>query len=680
MAIENDIICYNSSLLRSLQQYFMLNPQQQSAVIYCDGPLLVLAGAGCGKTRVITEKIAYLISNRRVSHHHIFAITFTNKAAKEMAQRASKLVRLPEGERLNISTFHALGMRIIREEIKHTPYRYGFSIFDSSETHNIIKDLLPKGSNREQINQIQWQISSWKNEGLKADELDTQFLLAQQVYQQYQQRLIDFNALDFDDLILQTLLLIESNVEVLNRWQEKMQYVLVDEYQDTNGSQYRLLKQLVGKHRNIICVGDDDQSIYGWRGAQAENLNILQQDFPELNVVKLEQNYRSTQTILGAAHDVIKNNPHEFEKKLWSDLGSGELIKITAFNSPEEESLQLSAEIDYQRILKKNSYADYAVLYRSNHQAKLVEQVFRSNNIPYVMSGGRSFFDFSEIKDLMAYIRLLCNPKDNSAFLRIVNVPRRGIGSSSLAKLAQSAEHSHLSYFKAAGNDGVLSALPNRTAQKLKEFHRNIIQLQKKVLASINADIIVDELIKEIDYIAWITQTSKDKVSKHNRTKLVFDFQKWMRAFSKDKDMNLIDAAAQITLQSNKDDDKGEDAVQMMTLHSAKGLEFANVFLIGVEEGILPHRNSIEEKTVEEERRLMYVGMTRAMQNLSISYVKKRKNRFAGDDDCEVGPSRFLDELPQKYISGYGKTTKESVEKQKEKKMGHLAALKAMLD
>ena len=659
----------------------MLNPQQQSAVIYCDGPLLVLAGAGCGKTRVITEKIAYLIDTKKVNHHNIFAITFTNKAAKEMAARARKMVHLPEGERLNISTFHALGMRIIREEIKHTPYRFGFSIFDSSETHNIIKDLLPKGSNREQINTIQWQISAWKNEGLKAEELDTQFMLAQEVYQQYQQRLIDFNALDFDDLILQTLHLLENSPEVLNRWQDKMQYVLVDEYQDTNGSQYRLLKQLVSKYRNIICVGDDDQSIYGWRGAQAENLSILQHDFPELNVVKLEQNYRSTQIILGAAYDVIKNNPHEFEKKLWSDLGSGELIKISHFNSPEEEAMQVSAEIDYHKILKNTMFADYAVLYRSNRQAKLIEQVFRSKGTPYVMSGGRSFFDYVEIKDLMAYIRILCNPKDNSAFLRIVNVPRRGIGSSSLAKLAKSAESSHISYFKAAGNDAVLSLLPTRAAQKLKEFQQIILKLQKKVLANVNADKIVDELVAEIDYIAWIAQTSKDKTSKHNRTKLVYDFQKWLRAFTSSKDMNLIDAAAQITLQTNKEDANNDDAVHMMTLHAAKGLEFTNVFMIGVEEGILPHRNSIEEETVEEERRLMYVGMTRAMRNLTISYVKKRKNRFAaGDDDFETGPSRFLDELPVKYISGYGKVTKESEEKQKEKKMGHLAALRAMLD
>lgn len=658
----------------------MLNPQQNSAVAYCDGPLLVLAGAGCGKTRVITEKIAYLLKTNKATHHNIFAITFTNKAAKEMAQRASKMVQLLEGERLNISTFHALGMRIIREEIKHTPYRFGFSIFDSSETHNIIKDLLPKGSNREQINTIQWQISSWKNEGLKPDEIDSQFILAQQVYVQYQQRLVDFNALDFDDLILQTLWLLENSLEVLNRWQDKMQYVLVDEYQDTNGSQYRLLKMLVSKHRNIICVGDDDQSIYGWRGAQADNLNILQQDFPELNVVKLEQNYRSTQTILGAAYDVIKHNPHEFEKKLWSDLGGGDLIKISHFNSAEEEAIQIGANIDYQRILHKNNYADYAVLYRSNRQAKLMEQVFRSNNTPYVMSGGRSFFDFAEIKDVMAYIRLLCNPKDNSAFLRIVNVPRRGIGSSSLAKLAQSAEHAHLGYFKAAGNDGVLSGLPTRTAQKLKQFHHHILDLQKKVVANVNADIIIDELIAEIDYIAWIAQTSKDKTSKHNRTKLVFDFQKWIRAFTEKKNMNLIDVAGQITLQTNKDEGKNEDAVQMMTLHAAKGLEFPNVYMIGVEEGILPHRNSIEEETVEEERRLMYVGMTRAMRKLSISYVKKRKNRFADDDACETGPSRFLDELPEKYISGYGKAPKESDEKKQETKMGHLAALRAMLD
>lgn len=509
----------------------MLNPQQQAAVNYCDGPLLVLAGAGCGKTRVITEKIAYLIGNKQIKHFNIFAITFTNKAAKEMAQRAGKMIRLPEGESLNISTFHSLGMRIIREEIKHSHYRHGFSIFDSSETHNIIKELLPKGSNREQINKVQWQISGWKNEGLLANEVQTQHLAIQQIYQQYQQRLVDFNALDFDDLILQPLKLSQSNPEVLSRWQEKMQFILVDEYQDTNGSQYNLLKMLGGKHRNIICVGDDDQSIYGWRGAQAENLNLLKQDFPDLKVVKLEQNYRSTQTILSAAHDVIKQNPHEFEKKLWSDLGGGDLIKVSDFESPEAEAVQLAADIEYQKILKKNRYADYAVLYRSNHQAKVVEQIFRGNNIPYVMSGGRSFFDFTEIRDLMAYIRLLCNPKDNAAFLRIVNIPRRGIGSSSLASLAQSAERASIGYFKAANSDEILANISPRTASKLKEFYQLINSLQKKVLANTSADKVVDELVDKTDYLSWIEQTSKDKTSRQNRIKLVKDFQKWIRAF-----------------------------------------------------------------------------------------------------------------------------------------------------
>ncbi len=658
----------------------MLNLQQQTAVNYCHGPLLVLAGAGCGKTRVITEKIAYLMRQRLATHHSIFAITFTNKAAKEMAQRASKMVNLPEGERLNISTFHALGMRIIRQEIQHTPYRYGFSIFDGSETHNIIKDLLPKGSTREQVNQVQWQISAWKNAGLKADETDGSFAVAAEIYQHYQQRLIDFNALDFDDLILQTLSLLQNNKEVLERWQEQMQFVLVDEYQDTNGSQYHLLKMLVAKHRNIICVGDDDQSIYGWRGAQAENLSILQQDFPDLKVVKLEQNYRSTQNILSAAHAIIKHNPHEFEKKLFSKLGDGELIKVRHFASPQEEVQQICAEIDYQRILKKYKYSQYAVLYRSNHQAKVVEQAFRAGNLPYVMSGGRSFFDFTEIKDLMSYIRLLCNPKDNAAFLRIVNVPRRGIGSTSLAKLAQSAEKQHYAYFKAAGNDDILAKLPARTAQKLKEFHYLMHTIQTKVAQNNAADSVMKTLLEEIDYVAWIAQTSKDKSSKINRTKLVTDFMKWIASFCQKKNMNLIDVAAQITLQSSKDDTQSEDAIQMMTLHAAKGLEFDNVFMIGVEEGILPHRNAIEEETVEEERRLMYVGMTRAKQNLTISFIKKRKSRFVQQEETTTGPSRFLDELPQSYIHGYGKVNKESAKEQHDKKMQHLAALKAMLE
>lgn len=658
----------------------MLNPQQRDAVNYCEGPLLVLAGAGCGKTRVITEKIAYLIQAKNISHHNIFAITFTNKAAREMAQRAVKLTSLPEGERLNISTFHALGMRILREEISHTQYRYGFSIFDSSESYNIIRDLLPKGSKREQINKIQWQISEWKNSGLLPHEVETQLIAAQHIYEEYQQRLIDFNALDFDDLILQPLKLLMSDSEVLDRWQNKMKYILVDEYQDTNGSQYHLLKLLSGKYRNVICVGDDDQSIYGWRGARAENLSALKKDFPELTVIKLEQNYRSTQIILAAAHEVIKHNPHEFEKKLWSDLGNGELIQIANFDTPENEAYQLSAEINYQKMLKKNRYSDYAVLYRSNHQAKLIEQVFRSHNIPYIMSGGRSFFDFNEIKDLMAYIRLLCNPKDNAAFLRIVNVPRRGIGSSSLAKLAQIAEKSSIGYFKAAGNSGLLGEISSRTVEKLKEFHSLILSLQKKVLNQQNTNEIIEELLKEIDYQAWIEQTSKDKTSRHNRIKLVKDFQNWMKAINKNGDMSLIDIAAQITLQNSKEDNATDDSVHMMTLHAAKGLEFGHVYLVGVEEGILPHRNSIEEDTVEEERRLMYVGMTRAMRSLNISFVKKRKSRFDSDENTESGPSRFLDELPQKYIKGYGVIESECPEQRKQKTKANLAALKAMLE
>lgn len=641
---------------------------------------MVLAGAGCGKTRVITEKIAYLISRLGVSHSAIFAITFTNKAAKEMSQRASKMVRLGEGETLNISTFHSLGLRILREEIKHTPYRYGFSIFDTSEVRNVLKDLLPKGSKGDLINQTQWQISTWKNEGLLAEDVTAGSPLMREVYLQYQQRMIDFNALDFDDLILQTLSLFHTQNEILQQWQERMRFVLVDEYQDTNASQYRLLQLLVAKHRNLICVGDDDQSIYGWRGAQPENINLLKNDFPDLQVVKLEQNYRSSQTILEAAHHVIKNNPHEFEKKLWSDLGSGDKIVVRTFPSAEEEVQQLAAEIDYRRILDKRRYSDFAVLYRSNHQAKLVESVFRLKDIPYVMSGGRSFFDFTEVKDVMAYMRLLCNPNDNAAFLRVINTPRRGIGSTSVAQLAKNAEKNSFGFFKAAGHDLGLGGINTGTAEKIRTFQKQIRNYQKRVLAGEDAFVIVNDLVKDIDYLSWIEQTSKDRTAKTNRKKLVTDFLKFLQGFSKNQSMSLLDVTAQMTLQNNQDGEKKEDAVQMMTLHAAKGLEFPVVYMVGVEEGILPHRNSLEEDSVEEERRLMYVGMTRAMQHLTLSYVKKRKARFGQEEDLtQTGPSRFLDELPQNCIEGYGKKTKQSEEQQKASRKKHLQALKDML-
>ena len=632
----------------------LLNPAQQAAVTYNDGPLLVLAGAGCGKTRVITEKIAYLIAHKRVEPAHITAITFTNKAAREMAQRAGKLVRLPGDERLNVSTFHSLGLRIIREEIRHLPYRHGFSIFDATETRQVLQDLMPAGISKEQLNQLQWNISGWKNAALGPEEVTANNPLHAEIYRQYQQQLLDYNALDFDDLILQPLKLFARNADALLRWQARMRYLLVDEYQDTNASQYRLLKYLAGMHRRLICVGDDDQSIYGWRGAQPENLSLLKADFPELKVIKLEQNYRSTSTILKAANAVIRNNPHAFEKKLWSQLGEGDPILIRRYDTPEQEAEKIAEEILRRVTLGTNRWSDFAVLYRSNHQARVMEQVLRAKNVPYQISGGRSFFDFSEVRDLMAYVRLLCNPSDNTAFLRVVNVPRRGIGASTLSKLAQLAEKHHMSLLKACQKADITGLLPPRPAASLQHF-AEVIRRYRSRMVTDKGHVILEDLIEETDYRSWLLQNARDKAGKQRKAQLVNDFLDWMHSLSDAHNGQLMEMATQITLLSTreKDNDKA-DAVRLMTLHAAKGLEFKRVYLIGVEEGILPHKNSLEEGNVAEERRLMYVGMTRAERELVISWVKKRKNRFTSSEVIKTGPSRFLKELPQELCQGFG--------------------------
>lgn len=659
----------------------MLNSPQQQAVKLTSQPLLVLAGAGCGKTRVITEKMAYLVRQRICQPEGIYAITFTNKAAKEMKARATKLVS--GGEALKISTFHALGLQLLQQEIKHTDFQRGFSILDASECQKIIQGLLPKGIKKEVSNQIQWQISGWKNAAIRPDEVSSTVPMAVEIYQSYLDYMISINAMDFDDLILQALWLLNRHVAVLQRWQSKISYLMVDEYQDTNASQYLLLKKLMGQGTHLTCVGDDDQSIYGWRGAQAENLQLLQQDFPALKVIKLEQNYRSTSTILDAANAVIQNNPHPIVKKIWSDLGQGEAIQILSYPNPETEAEQVVADIGFNKQANQKNFNDFAILYRSNHQAKLLEQGLRLNNLPYQMSGGRSFFDYSEIKDLMAYIRLLVNPKDNAAFLRVINTPKRGIGMQSIQQLSQLAKRLGKSFYLTCCDVSAMSTLPAPVQAKIKPFV-HIMQQHQQMKSS--AEEVVTSLIKQIDYVNYVNHSANNKVAKINKVKLVKDFLKWVNALGKAQDLDLDELLNYLSLQTSQDDETSEDAIRMMTLHAAKGLEFEHVYLVGVEEGILPHANSLadtdedDDSAVEEERRLMYVGMTRAMRQLKISYVKKRKKRFPEEKSSHVfGASRFLDEIPHELSSGHP-SIKKSVEDQKVSNKKNFAAIKALLD
>ena len=661
----------------------MLNTQQRSAVDYCAGPLLVLAGAGCGKTRVITEKIAYLIRHQGIDPSKIFAITFTNKAAKEMRERVATLVA--ESELLHVSTFHALGLHILQTDIRHTPYQHGFSILDSTETHKILQELVPAGIRKEAIYQLQWQISTWKNAGRMPSEVTDAPPLIQETYQRYQDYMQAINALDFDDMILQPLRLLTIYQEALVRWQNKVGYLLVDEYQDTNASQYRLLKLLVGNKGGLTCVGDDDQSIYGWRGAQPENLQLLSQDFPALKVINLEQNYRSSKTILAAAHGLIEHNPHPFEKKIWSDLGQGDLIRVNAFETAEQEAMQIAADIEYKKISLGLNYGDFAVLYRSNHQARIFEQVFRSQQVPYHLSGGRSFFDFAEIRDLMAYLRLLVNPLDNAAVLRVINTPKRGIGAQTVQQLSALAQQMKISLLSACGESVVVKQLPKSAQQKVTDFYQLIHQHQTKQAAP---DVVLKSLLAEMDYLSWVRATANQQQNKSSKTKLVEDFLRWVEALCVKQVDTLGDLVNTLALQNSQEDEQEQDqVVRLMTLHAAKGLEFPHVYLVGLEEGILPHRNSLEEaesetvenQQVQEERRLLYVGITRAMRGLHLSFVKKRPQRFQTEERVINGPSRFLDEIPEQYLSGYGSEPSES-DTEKVSTKQHLATLRAMLD
>jgi len=638
-----------------------LNPRQREAVRYIDGPLLVLAGAGSGKTSVITRKIAYLVQTCGISAGRIAAVTFTNKAAREMKERVGRLLGSGSSEGLTVSTFHQLGLNIIRRERRELGLKAGFSIFDNQDSQALIRDLLIQehGSDGDKAAEIANKISQWKNDRVLPEQAvglagGPAEMLCAQAYLRYQRALKAYNALDFDDLILLPTLLFEDKPEVLERWQEKIHYLLVDEYQDTNTSQYLLVKQLIGLRGGLTVVGDDDQSIYAWRGARPENLAQLQQDFPGLRIVKLEQNYRSTGRILRAANTLIANNPHVFDKQLWSELGPGEPLRMIQCADEQDEVEQVVAEIFDHRLRKSGRFGDYAILYRGNHQARLLELALQRQQVPYHLSGGTSFFARNEVKDVMSYLRLLLNEGDDNAFLRIANVPRRKLGTATLEALGEFATESHCSLLEAIGripseriNEGGL--------KRLREFRLWLDGLRRAVEGGDGISA-VRRLIRDIDYHDWLrSQSSSDDVADRRMANVDFLVDGLQRVMTEDE-CTLDDAIARMVLrdllEQQDEEEKGPDSVQLMTLHASKGLEFPHVFLIGMEENFLPHRSSIEEGNVEEERRLAYVGITRARQTLTMTMARKRR-QFGEEVPCE--PSRFLDELPQEDLRWQGR-------------------------
>ncbi len=644
-----------------------LNPRQKDAVLSISNPTLVLAGAGSGKTSVITRKIAYLIQECGYSAKNIAAVTFTNKASKEMKERVGTLLSKKLIRGLTVSTFHNLGLNIIRKEIHTLGYKTGFSIFDPEDARSLLKELtLQTGDiDPDLIDFIQHTISQLKNDMLRPEQVlasadSEQEQMIARVFISYQEALKAYNAVDFDDLINLPVFLFQDHPDILEKWQKKLRYLLVDEYQDTNISQYELVKLLVGDRHGLTVVGDDDQSIYAWRGARPENLNQLQKDYPHLQLIKLEQNYRSTTTILQAANTLIANNPHMYEKALWSDISDGENIRILQCGNDKAESERIVNDIIDHRLRHQTHYKDYAILYRGNHQSRVLEMALQQEGLPYKLSGGTSFFSRTEVKDIMAYLRVLANPADDNSFLRIINTPRRKIGPTTLQALAHFATAKDTSMFDALAEPSLESAIPKAGCDQLTSFYdwmQNLMRLSEN-----NHPIdTIREMVDDIAYEAWLHQNSPSANAAEKRMSNVhFLIENLKGALEReqedDEQAGIKEAINRLILRDMLDqqsEDEEDDQITLLTLHASKGLEWPNVYIIGMEEELLPHRVSIEEDNIEEERRLAYVGITRARQNLTLSYASKRK-QFG--EVIDTAHSRFLDEIPLELIAWAGRT------------------------
>ncbi len=668
-----------------------LNPEQLAAIQYIDGPLLVLAGAGSGKTSVITHKIQYLVQKCHIKPSHILAVTFTNKAAREMVQRVTKLLKGGQATKgISISTFHTFGLKFIRSEHQHLGFKSNISIFDSEDSLSLVRELLCQDNDdhKEKLELYLQCISRFKNATLDpsqalataANETET---TAAKLYFEYQKQLKIYNAVDFDDLILIPLQTLSNNVELLQKWQNKIHYLLVDEYQDTNKCQYSLIHLLAGASGKLTVVGDDHQSIYAWRGAKADNLLRLQKDYHNLKIIKLEQNYRSTSIILRSANHLISHNSSLFNKNLWSQLGLGEPIRILYAKDDEHEANRLVVHLLSHQFQNRTEYRDYAVLYRNNHQSRIIEKTLREHRIPYQVSGGVSFFSRTEVKDIISYLKVLVNPDDDCAFLRIANTPKREIGPTTLEKLGLYAAARNISFFEASFEIGLEQTLTGKPLERLRSFTHwlNVVMDNAKRGDTIS---VIEDMVKKINYEVWLFDTSSNPKTAERKMENVRDLLSWLKRLLEGDEENgneklsleeVVQRMALIDILERNQDEKPEDSVQLMTLHAAKGLEFPHVFLVGLEEELLPHRTSIEEDNIEEERRLAYVGMTRAKKTLTLSLTKQRK-RYNEMVDCV--PSRFLEELPKEDIIWDGKEASTPEEKE-QKGLAHLSAIRAML-
>lgn len=649
-----------------------LNPQQREAVLHVDTPVLVLAGAGSGKTGVITEKIAHLITNKQYDPKSIIAVTFTNKAAMEMRERLRKKLDAKLVRGLSISTFHRLGLNMLHKDGEHIGLRRGFTIMDQGDSQSALREIISEQNSAMEERTALSIISNWKStfvtpEQALNESADDQTRVAALLYADYDRLLRACNSVDFDDLISLPVQLLRENTEVQERWRNKTRHLLVDEYQDTNAAQYEIIRLLVDRFGALTAVGDDDQSIYSWRGAQPENLMNLKTDYPNLKVIKLEQNYRSSQRILRCANEVISHNPHVFEKKLWSALGIGDELRISVCRHGIDEAEWVVAEIMTQHFQKGRRFGDFAILYRSNFQSRVFEQALREKQISYAISGGSSFFDRVEIKDMLAYLKLLVNPDDDTAFLRCINTPRREIGPTTLSKLGEYARQTNSTLFNACHSMGLTEALSGKALHRLQRF-ANWLTLTADNAERGNAMDVVSTLFDDMDYTGWLERQSDTPQQAERAIKNVDEFLDWLRRMLVDddgKDVPLSDAVSRLCLHdmlSRQEDDAGHDQVQLMTFHAAKGLEFPHVFMVGMEEEILPHSNSVDDNALEEERRLAYVGMTRAQHTLTFTRARSRQ-KYGELMACE--PSRYLEDLPPEDVVVLGETGTVDTEAQR---------------
>ena len=666
-----------------------LNPQQQQAVEYTDGPCLVLAGAGSGKTRVIINKIAHLVGRCGYSPKQIAAVTFTNKAAREMKERVAHSIGKEQSRGLIVSTFHTLGFDIIKREYKLLGFKANMTLFDEHDQMALLKELTADylQEDKDLLRELVSAISNWKNDLIMPQQALTQardekYQTFAKCYERYSNQIRAYNALDFDDLIMLPTLLFKNNKEVRSKWQEKIRYLLVDEYQDTNTSQYELIKLLVGRHGRFTVVGDDDQSIYSWRGARPQNMVRLRDDFPNLQVIKLEQNYRSTRRILHCANILIDNNEHVFDKKLFSNLGEGEKLQIIEAKNEEHEAERVVGELIAHRFTHKTQYKDYAMLYRGNHQSRLLEKVLMQNRIPYKISGGTSFFSRVEIKDMMAYLRVLVNQDDDAAFLRIVNTPKREIGTATLEKLGTLAQEKHISLFEAVFDFDLIQRITPKAYNALQGFARWLVELNDELLRA-EPEQAVRRMLADIHYEEYLYEYATSAKAAEMQSKNVATLFDWVADMLKgdefNEPMSLSQVVTRLTLRDmleRGEDDDEANQVQLMTLHASKGLEFPHVFLIGMEEGILPHQTSIDEDNVAEERRLAYVGITRAQQTLCFTLCKERR-QFG--ELIKPEPSRFLLELPQDDLQWERDKPPMTEQQKQEKTAANIANLRALL-